>query len=220
MGAVCHTCNNDVSLVREIRGCNQCKSNGNAAGVHCRFNDHDPVELMLEDWVNPPFTTHAKLEEEKAAQRAEEQKAAKASAAAEAEAKEVEEEIEMAAGILLEVKEIGADTPTTASFAQQIHESHNDYSAAILETRIAKRAEELKMHAEAAASRYVRDINDRAKLVANREQQIVDAVAAIAAAHPDKEVPAIRGDLGAAVNAVITERGDQVAEDPAGDPAT
>lgn len=211
MGAVCHTCKRDVSTVREVRGCGQCQTNGTAAGVHCRFEDFDPVEAMIEGWVNPPFTTHAKLEEEKAAQLAEAQKAEKASAAAEAEAKEVEEEIEMAAGILLEVKEISADTPTAASFAQQIHESHTDYPAAILETRIAKRAEEMKMHAEATVARYARDISDRAILVADREQLIGDAAAAILAAYPDKEGNAILEELGAAVSAIVEARGEQVA---------
>lgn len=203
MGALCHTCNNDVSLVRDVRGCGRCQSNGNAAGVHCRFNDHDPVELMLEDWTNPPFTTHAKIEEQKAAQRAETEKSERASAAAEAEAKEVDEEIEMAAGILLE-----DPSATVVTFARQIHESHVAYAVAILETRIAKRFEEMKMHAEAIAARYPRDIDDRARLVAKGEQLIGDAAAAIAAAYPDKDANAILEELGAAVRTLTAGGGD------------
>lgn len=124
---------------------------------------------------------------------------------AELEAKEVAEEIELAAIIVLD-----DEIAKRHELALSIHGSHETYAVEILETRIRKRAEEMKVHAEAAAARYPRDLGDRAILVADRKQLIGDAAAAILAAYPDKEGNAILEELGIAVRAIVEARGEKV----------
>lgn len=198
MSATCNTCNQTVSTVRDVRGCETCKVNGTAGAVHCRFRDDDSIEEMVKEWHNPPFTFAAA---EVAQPAAADPAAEKEKSLAEEEAKEVAEEIEMAAGILIE------DPSSTAlELAENINSSHRAYAVEILEERIGKRAAEIKENADALAARFNRDIDDRARLVVDEGQLIGDAAAAIVFAHPTKDGNEVLELLGTKVKAIQDAR--------------